>query len=79
MSARGDPSATGRRVVQLRVGIRGPLGSGEPQRAGLFSAPAELSVEQATKFELVINPKAAKALGLTILRSLLVRAKDLIE
>ncbi len=36
-------------------------------------------MEQATKFELVINPKAAKALGLTILRSLLVRAKDLIE
>ncbi len=33
-------------------------------------------MEQATKFELVIKPKAAKALGLTILQSLLLRAND---
>jgi putative tryptophan/tyrosine transport system substrate-binding protein len=75
IAAEGSFAAYGPSIIQLFTEVMAQ------QIVRLFSGSkiADIPVQQATKFELVINLKAAKAMGVTVPEALLVRADKVIE
>jgi putative ABC transport system substrate-binding protein len=84
----GMPAIYQTREFALAGGLMSYVGGGAEDylRVGVYvgrilngEKPADLPVQQATKVELIVNLKAAKALGLTVPQSLLGRANEVIE
>jgi hypothetical protein len=66
------------RDVTVGVGIRAGRGQ-RPTKLQFALNPSDIPVERATKFETILNIKTAKALGIDLPTSLLLRADEVIE
>ena len=77
--SRGFVSAGGLDLVRFRSDDQFRSAAGYVDRILRGAKPADLPVESPSKYQLVINLKTAKALGLTVPPSLLARADEVIE